>query len=196
MSYFRNQLEAWLKTIDVKADKVLDIGGGALPVNKRVKSFEVNDYKILDNELEEMKRKPDILMDLNEYQPFDHNSDITIEPLFDVAFCLEVFEYIWNPVQALENINMLMKEGGTLYISFPFIYPQHNPIESDYLRYTKQGAIKLLNETGFKVDDIQSRIATIGDDTLIAFYSQEGMHPAKRDADHRDIGYCIKAIKK
>jgi len=65
LSYFRTQLENWLKTIDVKADRVLDIGGGTLPVLKRVKSWDVGEYKIADNSLEESKEKIDFNIDLN-----------------------------------------------------------------------------------------------------------------------------------
>ena len=43
MSNVRRQLEAWLKTIDVKADCVLDVGGAQLPVKGRTKSWEVKE---------------------------------------------------------------------------------------------------------------------------------------------------------
>lgn len=206
MSYFRQQLENWLKTIDVKADRVLDVGGGALPVPKRVKSWDVKEYKILDNELEDMKQKPDIVMDLNESVALSagmikvKESDIEEElkvDRFDVVFCLEVFEYIWRPFRALENINIAMKPQGILYISFPFIYPMHNPIEHDYLRYTRFGVCKLLEETGFEIEYVKARVMTDGGVFYWKdFLGYEGMHPSKNFSGHNEVGYVCKCIKK
>ena len=47
-----------------------------------------------------------------------------------------------------------MRRNSILYISFHFIYPAHNPTEQDYLRYTPNGAVKLLEETGFRIIEI------------------------------------------
>lgn len=66
-SFSRKQLEEWVKEIEVKGGKCLDVGGSQNPITKRLKIFESNDYKILDLEIpHECKRKPDIICDLNE----------------------------------------------------------------------------------------------------------------------------------
>ena len=209
MSYFREQLESWLKTIDVKADRVLDIGGGSNPVVSRVNSWEVKEYKILDNELEEMKQKPDYVGDiqhldiLNVYFP---DSAITLPPeqihenlLCDTVFCLEVAEYWYNPLMALVNINRFMRKDGILYISFPFIYPHHNPEGKDYLRYTRWGVEKLLNESGFEILEITPRIEENVMHSLSLnigrWFKMQAMHPAKGYDGHNEIGYCVKAKK-
>ena len=201
-SYYRQQLESWLEKIDVKADRVLDVGGGALSVKSRVKSWDVKEYKILDNESEEMKYMPDIVYDLNKRIECDcgYSSKHIIgcyaqyQKSFDIVFCLEVFEYIWNPYEAVRNLWWMLKPGGVLYISFPFVYPHHNPEGHDYLRYTQWGALKLLKKAGFNVVEVNSRVETCG--LLNQFYSLEKMHPAKKFDGHHDIGYMIKAIKK
>lgn len=217
MSYFRTQLEEWLKTIDVRADKVLDVGGGALPVKDRVKSWDVNEYKILDNRLEDMKQEPDIIADLNDKhltatdegneQFKQYIGSPVCSGYFDVVFCLEVFEYIYDPVSALENIMCVLKKDGLLYISFPFLYPHHAPESSDYLRYTRWGAVKLLEEAGFKITQIVPRVEVINQSQrnretdgyfagLKQWFKSQGMHPARNYPDHTEIGYCIKAVKK
>jgi len=197
MSYYKTQLENWLKPLDVKADRVLDVGGGALPVKNRVKSWDVKEYKILDNELEEgFKQKPDYIADIQDYDKmmfvmlYKENDEMVVD-LYDVVFCLVVFEYIWNPVQALKNINSLMILGGTLYVSFPFIYPHHNPVGCDYLRYTRWGVEKLMKEAGFEIIDIKSRIIEVSD--LNYIWRSENMHPAKEFKNHNEIGYLVKA---
>ncbi|MFH2018564.1 MAG: methyltransferase domain-containing protein [bacterium] len=138
-----------MKTIDVDCDSVVDIGGSQLPIYKRVKSWNVRDYKILDLEQpHECKRFPDILLDINEFDVGFLNGN------FDVAFMIEVMEYLYNPVRAIKNINLLLKFGGLLYISTHELYPVHNPIEFDYLRYTKNGIIKILEKCGFNILDV------------------------------------------
>jgi len=193
-SYTRQQLENWISQLDVKANRVLDIGGAQLPVKGRTKSWDVKEYKILDLEQpHECKQKPDIIRDLNDYWPFDHNDEIYIIPEFDVVFCLEVSEYWWNPVQALKNVNILLKPGGLLYISFHFIYPVHNPSEQDYLRYTPEGVKKLLKETGFEIVDIVPRLYE--ETPPINYFILEQMRPAKEYDKHDWVGCLVKAKK-
>jgi len=194
-SYTRNQLEDWLKTIDVKADRVLDIGGSQLPIKGRTKSWDVKDYKILDlKNPHEQKVKPDWVGNIqDDLTDIDISESIEV-PYFNVVFCLEVSEYWYNPLQALQNISELLIKGGILYISFHFLYPMHNPKGKDYLRYTKWGVEKLLKEIGFEIEDIKYR--TVKDKgRLFEFYAGECMRPCKSYNQHSDIGYLIKAIK-
>lgn len=188
MSYYRNQLEAWLKQINVKTNFVLDIGGGEKPIKDRVASWEVEKYEILDNDAQ---FNPQLFADLN--HPL--GIDLAYFNSVDTIFCLEVFEYIWNPVQAMKNIYELLKEDGVAYVSFPTIYPLHNPVGIDYLRYSKNAIEKLLAETGFKTWEITPRIATDGVNALRDFYTLEGMHPMRNTREIFDIGYCVKIIK-
>lgn len=169
MSFYRNQLEDWLKTLHIKADCVLDIGGGSNPVKERVASFDASAYHVMDNMLEELKINVDYNVDLN-------LTLATAEKMYDVIFCLEVMEYIWNPAQAMININWLSKPNSLLYITFPFVYPVHNPRLYDYLRYTPQGAVKLVEYAGFKVLECIYRIDR--SDKLFEFYKADGMHIA------------------
>lgn len=215
----RKQLEAWLKTISVKASsKVLDIGGSQNTVQSRLGHKGENaEYKILDLENpHEDSQQPDIACDLNlvERGIYGHNGLPLSEPgcsndepagiyeipimkeyghreEFDTAFCLEVMEYIYNPLQALKNINFFLKEDGILYISFPFIYGVHNPKGLDYLRYTPDGAEKLLKEAGFKILEHIPRTAS---SVLQTFYDIEGMRNRK-DCNQLVSGSLIKCKK-
>jgi len=177
-SHFRMQLESWLKELEIKADFVLDIGGGQKPVKGRTKSWEVKEYKILD--------LPD--WNLN-------NTWLYLDKKADIVFCLEVMEYIWQPNITISNLKNILKKDGILYISFPFIYPHHEPAETDYLRYTRWGVEKLLEETGFNILDIKSRKATKGYSGLLEFFIKEKMKMSRNFGDHDDTGYLIKAQK-
>ena len=190
----RRQLEDWVKSIDVKADVVLDVGGAQLPIKKRVKSWDVKEYKILDLEMPHEGSKPDIVCDINKLQRLENMASIKA----NVVFCLEVMEYIWHPVATLVNIRnaMAMDDSGILYISFPFLYPHHNPKGLDYMRYTRWGAEKLLTECGFKIIKNTPRIANEGGlEYLSGFYGAEGMRMAAGYDGHDETGYLIKAAK-
>ena len=193
-SYSRQQLEKWIKEIPSVKGKVLDIGGSQNPVAKRLADTAVcvDEYKILDLEVpHETKVKPDIVCDLNKV--LDSNQPAYCCDSFDVAFCLEVSEYWWNPVQAMKNVNFFLKKGGILYISFHFIYPIHNPLGEDYMRYTEFGVEKLLKETGFEMENLQYRTAK--ELFPIIFYQAEQMRPSRDYDRHNVIGYLVKAKK-
>jgi len=186
MSNYRDQLESYLGTLNIKADRVLDVGGASNPVWERVNSWDVKEYKIADNGLEEGQY--DYKIDLNDAKP------ITVKG-FDIVFCLEVFEYVWNTIFAVAGLYDLTKQNGTLYVTFPFIYPIHNPVSNDYLRYTYMGITELLTSVGFEIEEVVPRYMKSESYGLWQqFLRLEGMHPAKGIA-HNELGYIIKAKK-
>lgn len=192
-SLYRQQLEKWVSEIEVPDGKVLDVGGGQLPIGKRVKTWKAEEYRVLDVVAE---YKPDIFHDLNyHYDPEPTKEGIPFGEYFDVVFCLEVMEYIFNPVQAHETLNDFLKPGGVAYISYPTLYPLHNPPGTDYLRYTKNAVEKLLTETGFSYWEITPRVASSGIRDLLNFWSNERMRPQREAKELLDIGYMVKAYK-
>lgn len=183
----REQMEKWIKGIEVSG-KVLDVGGSQLPIRDRVHKLPATEFTILDiANPHETKQFPDIIHDLNE--------DLTHKKVdsFDYAFCMEVSEYWWDPVTALKNINHYLKFNGTLFISFHFVYPVHNPPPYDFLRYTRAGALKLLNQTGFEVIEIEPRTASFAH--LTQLYGYERMRMAKDYKYHEEVGLLVKARK-
>lgn len=170
MSYYRTQLEEWLSKLDVEAGTVLDIGGAQGHVDKRVKSWDVKDYRVLD------------------LPEFDIEKDCTLF-MADVIFCLEVFEYLIQPLEALNNIAMMLRGNGKAYVTFAFAYPHHNELELDALRYTEPGIHRLAKEAGLTVTNTWYRTDKSG--LLQSFYSSDGMHPAKEYAHHDVTGFIV-----
>ena len=200
-SYTRVALENWLKTINVSGS-CIDVGGSQNPIRGRTKTWNCDDYKILDLEQpHECKQKPDIIGDIQNIIWLDellggwnYSEDIyKYIGYFNNVFCLEVSEYWFDPLLALKNINQLIKDGGLLYISFHFIYPQHNPRGLDYLRYTSAGVEKLLVEAGFKILEHIPRRTEVVD--LKEVWSAEKMRGWK-DFDNSIIGSMVKCRKK
>lgn len=183
MSFYREQLESHLKLLDVNANLVIDVGGAQKPVKGRTKSWNVDNYVILDVpefNLDEPFRIPDLIaVCANNAQA-------------DVVFCLEVFEYLIVPTMAMKNIANLLKPGGKAYVTFPFVYPLHNEVPLDSLRYTKSGIVRLANYAGLHIERITDRKTKTG--SLVKYYSEDGMRAA-RGENHNVTGF-IAVFKK
>ena len=149
MSNARRQIEAWLKTIDVKGS-VLDVGGLFWPVRGRTKSWDAGLYDILDVKPTRNGVTAAYVCDLN--KPCN-----PLYLLYDIVFCVEVTDHFWNPVQAFRNIATMVAKGGTLYISSNFLFPHHTGF--DCIRLTRTGLEKILTETGFEVVEVKPRMA-------------------------------------
>ena len=131
MSPTRKELTIWLSKIDVSGS-TLDIGGNVWSMREQVKSFD-GDYRTI-NEYE---------IDLNKIQNFG---------LFDNIFCTEVIHFVYDPYSVLCNLHNALKTGGKLFLSFHLTHP---PMKGhDYLRYTERGIRKLLEVTGFKLEEL------------------------------------------
>lgn len=175
MSWYRTQLEDWLKTLDVKADTVYDIGGKQNPVKGRTKSWEVDNYEILD--LPEW--------DLTTPDPYKFRN----VKKADLVFCLEVFEYLVDPIRAISNLRKPLKTGGKAYATFAFVYPHHNELELDSLRYTETSIHRLADIVTLKVTNTWYRTDRSG--LLTAFYSTDGMRMAKEYPRHDVTGFIV-----
>jgi hypothetical protein len=176
-SHYRKQLEDWLRTLEIDVDAVADVGGKKLPVKERVKSWQVSRYDLLD---------------LPEY---DLNRQWELEEVYDVVFCLEVFEYMYDPFQAMKNLYKILKPAGRLFVSFQFIYPHHGPWGRDYLRYTQWGVEKLLTEAGFQSWERHSTPFK-RPKAITELYSGENMKGEKpHNPIHLAQGYLVKAVK-
>lgn len=192
MSKSREQLNKWLSGIMVIGGSLLDVGVQDKPVKDKLSICTPENYHTLDID---DQWEPDIIGDLN-LPIFDGLSELAIG--YDTVFAIEVFEHLWNPVQALKNLNEIMNKEGVLYVSFPFINPLHDYFDS--CRYTEEGFTKMLEATGFRVDEVDYRRATVGKDLLFSFYKTEGMKISRiRYAEIMSkldiIGFMFKAVK-
>jgi SAM-dependent methyltransferase len=181
MSYYRRQLEDWLSKLSVSAESVYDVGGSQNPVLKRTWSWKVKHYKILD--------LPDF-----DLEKIMHLADqAAYHEVADVVFCLEVFEYLVDPFTAMRNLKWLLKPGGKAYVTFAFVYPHHNELELDALRYTEPGIRRLAEKVGLKINSIAYRVDKSG--VLRSFYKIDGMHPSNNYRHHDATGFIVEFEK-
>lgn len=187
-SSYRLELNNWLSQLEVKADSVLDIGGAQETMPSRVKSWDVKEYKIADlPNPHKDSPKPDIELDLN--LP---SGDVPEFLQFDMIFCLEVFDYIYDPCEAFKTLHKYLKTGGEAWVTFPSFYPLHQPIEDDALRYMEGGIRKLADLVGLKIEEMIKRRPETN--YLNTFWAAERMRAAKHE-DHGYTGFIVRFSK-
>lgn len=183
-SWYKQQLLDWVSQIDVKADTVIDIGGSQDPVKGRTKSWDVNNYLIADlPQPHYEKQPPDLILDLDSAELPEPDA------YADLIFCLEVFDYIKNPYAAFRTLQAHLKQGGSAWVSFPFIYPHHNPIEDDGLRYTESAIRYYGNYWRMPVQEVIYRRPR--SELLLRYFAEDGFRSAP-NYDHNVIGYIVR----
>ena len=117
---------------------VIDLGGGKNPSYERFWSIMPEKFIRVDIN---KNTEPDIITDLNQPLPFNDNFADTVF-LFNVIYILE------SPQKTLREINRILKSGGKLFITSPFVFNEAKE-PSDYWRFTSEGLEKLFKESGF-----------------------------------------------
>lgn len=129
-----------------KTDKILDVGCGLKPYRK---VFKTKEYIGIDI---------DFGGHPNDQKNVDHFYDGETIPYeqqtFDNILCTQVLEHTIKPETTIKEMSRVIKTNGLLFISMPFIYPEHE-IPFDFQRYTKYKHIKLLTENNFSIVQIK-----------------------------------------
>jgi len=69
---------------------------------------------------------------------------------FESVVTNQVFEHVFNPGAFLSEINRVLKPGGALLISVPFVWDEHEQ-PFDFARYSSFGLISVVEGAGFTV---------------------------------------------
>jgi SAM-dependent methyltransferase len=75
--------------------------------------------------------------------------------IFDFVLCTETLEHVARPSRVMSELARVLKPGGTLALSVPFLHPVHQA-PHDYYRYTPFGLRHLLAESGFDRVEVTS----------------------------------------
>lgn len=73
---------------------------------------------------------------------------------FDAIICIAVLEHVENPEEITSEMFRVLKHGGHLIASVPFLQPEHK-IPTDFQRYTRDGLVSLMSRHGFIVKEIK-----------------------------------------
>ena len=125
--------------------RVLDAGSGRAPYRKlfRHAAYETADFVAVKGK---KYREPDYVCDL---------AAIPVEDArFDHVLLTQVLEHIPEPAVVLAELHRVMKPGGTLWLTAPLFYAEHER-PYDFFRYTRYGLQHLLEGAGFSVREVE-----------------------------------------
>lgn len=121
--------------------RLLDVGCGTKPYRAL---FSVDSYVGLDIGSAATRQRgiADYFYDGNKF-PFENAT-------FDSILCNEVLEHVFNPDEFIKEIVRVLRPGGTLLLTVPFVWDEHEQ-PYDYARYSSFGLRALLEKQGLKV---------------------------------------------
>src|SRR5438067_5841980 len=121
--------------------KTLDVGCGQKPYQRLFASPEYIGLE-LDTPVNRDSKRADFYYDGKTF-PFSANT-------FDSIVCNQVIEHVPDPHAFLSEIRRVLKMDGTLLLTVPFVWDEHEQ-PHDYSRYSSFGMRHLLHTQGFRV---------------------------------------------
>jgi SAM-dependent methyltransferase len=121
----------------------LDAGCGTQPFRAVVEG-QVEHYLTLD--VEARTEQVDYIADLEDM-------GVVRDASIDTVLCSEVLEHVPHPERAVGEIARVLRPGGSLVITVPFMARLHEE-PHDYFRYPRQGLRGRLPDAGSELDDV------------------------------------------
>lgn len=129
---------------------LLDLGCGKMPYRKYIlNNSSVSKYIGMDieNPNYQENEKPDLFWNGNEI-PLSDNS-------IDTVLATELLEHLPEPEKILKEIYRILKPGGSLFFTVPFLWPLHD-VPFDEYRYTPFSMERILKNAGFNEIKIEA----------------------------------------
>ncbi len=117
--------------------RILDVGCGSKPYQDFIQHSEYIGLEITDG-----NPNADCYYD-GKHMPFPDGD-------FDSIITSQVFEHVFNPGEFLSELNRVLKDNGTLLLTVPFVWDEHEQ-PYDYARYSSFGLQHLLETHGFEI---------------------------------------------
>lgn len=120
---------------------VLDVGCGTKPY------IDVFSYsKYIGLEIDSERNIKNGIADFY----YDGHSFPFESAFFDSIICNQVLEHVFQPTDFLKEIHRVLKPGGKLLLSIPFVWDEHEQ-PWDFARYSSFGIKFLLESNGFTI---------------------------------------------
>jgi SAM-dependent methyltransferase len=71
----------------------------------------------------------------------------------DTILCTEVLEHLSNPEKTIAEFARVLRPGGTVITTAPFVYPIHDA--RDFFRYTPDGLAAIMQRHGLTIDKVK-----------------------------------------
>ncbi len=131
--------------------KTIDIGCGLKPYQRYCLSTEYIGLEIDSTE----NRKANAADYYYNGLTFPFDNDV-----FDSAMASQVFEHVFNPDEFFSEIYRVLKPGGMVLLTTPFIWNEHEQ-PFDYARYSSFGLTALIEKHGFEIVEFRKSINDI-----------------------------------
>jgi SAM-dependent methyltransferase len=135
LSITREVIKRFLPHIE---GRVLDLGAGSAKY-KEIISQKASEYRSCD--AVKNKNIDDVCDVLNLHYP---------EESFDTVISTQVMEHVNNPFLMASQIGKILKVGGKVILTAPFLIPLHSGPD-DYFRFTKNGLSEIFKQSGFAI---------------------------------------------
>ncbi len=130
---------------------LIDIGCGRMEYKEYLKEH-IKSYTGIDSpktvKLYLSKNKADILAPVEKLPIKDSQ--------YDTALFIQVMEYVDDPQKSLNEISRILKKGGILILSSPFMYSIHD-IPYDRNRFTSYALVDFIKKANLKVVEVKSQ---------------------------------------
>jgi SAM-dependent methyltransferase len=121
--------------------------------------------------------KADVKLDLN-LEPAKAPEEVKKQfGTIDLIVSHQVFEHLSRPSLAMSNLNAMLKSGGRVFFSTPFVVPDHRSPKTDFFRYTVMAVDQLLQCAGFEVKQLQGLGNKLESLAYLAGVSSDMMDP-------------------
>jgi SAM-dependent methyltransferase len=144
------------------ASLVLDAGAGICPYRKHFVSrghrYESADFGAVEKEYGQLTYQCRL-----EAIPVEANK-------YDLVLLSQVLEHIPEPRQVLRELYRVLRPGGSLWLTAPLYYREHEQ-PYDFYRYTRFGLQHLLTNAGFvieRLEELEGYSATVAHQMALA----------------------------
>ena len=175
-NYYKNVRVEIMPLLPEKINRIFEIGcgtGETLSYIKSVKHAKWAGGIELTKTTEKIKENKNI--DLIIYGDIENKILPLKKASLDIILCLDVLEHLNNPWLVLKKLKLYLKKDGVIICSIPNVrnykvllplmflgnwnYSENGILDKTHLRFfTKKTSIKLIEESGFKVNSITSLI--------------------------------------
>ena len=131
--------------------RTLDVGCGGKHYEMLCASSEYIGLEI-DSEVNRKSKRADYFYGGQKF-PFEDGA-------FDSLVTNQVFEHVPNPNEFLDESCRVLKPGGVMLMTVPFVWDEHEQ-PYDYMRYTSFGLIALLERHGFEIVEFRKSVDDI-----------------------------------
>lgn len=143
----------------VRLDAFIRSAAASLPEGARVLDAGAGDGRYRAHfDLVHYESADFLQVDKKHYAKVDYVCSLESIPVeaerYELVLLTQVLEHLPEPLPVLKELQRVLKPGGTLWLTAPLFYPEHEA-PYDFYRYTQFAYRHLLAEAGFDIERLE-----------------------------------------